>query len=452
MTREEVMQSTQEMIFHLNYNTRYGGQSPFSNITLALGVPEDMRDQRPLIAGKTLEDRWGTNISELSAPGEATFAKMGFWQNMVAEAIIDNYMTGDVEGKGFTFPVLSVSVVPELFEHPLKDKLFKLSAKFGNPYYQNYINGHSAGKKLEPSDVRSMCCRLQIDNTLIQKHVGGLFGNGDQTGSLIVVTLNYPMIAMDAVASEQEDKYEGFMHRVWEINERIRELHKWKRKIVEESWKEGFFTMASTNLRKGFDTFYTTVGFVGLWETVQALGIDENGFMSERGMETAVDILTRTREQTEQWIAEDGRLYNFEATPAESAAYKLAIKMLKEYPDAPHRGSPDAPYLTNSCHIPVEYQDDVVALLSTQANLQPILSGGTVVHLHTGEKLSPEGVEAMVKTMCSTQIPYFSVSPVYSRCACCGRIIPGNHEYCPYDHTDEQIAALRAERPDLLEG
>lgn len=452
LVKDEVQQSLQEMIFHLNYNTRYGGQAPFSNISLALDVPDDMKHQRPLIAGKTIEERWGGSESD----NFHTYATLQFWQNMIAEAIIDNFDRGDVDGKGFTFPVLSINAVPELFFHPLKKKIFALSAKYGNPYYQNYINGHSGDKKLDPSDVRSMCCRLQIDQKLIEKHTGGAFGNGDQTGSLMVVTLNYPMIAMDAHSKAGSDAsadtvFHSLMDEVTRIGNMVRDMQLWKRKVVEDSWEEGFFPMAATNLTRGFDTFYTTLGFVGLWETVEVITGSENSFFSPKGLAYAQDILTMTRQMTRNWNEETGKLFNFEATPAESAAYKLCLKMLKLYPDAPHRGTDDAPYLTNSCHIPVEYCDNVPLLLQTQATLQPILTGGTVVHLHTGEQLTAEGVEAMVKTMCETKIPFFSVSPIYSRCACCGRIIPGDHEYCPYDHTDEQIEALRKRRPDLLD-
>lgn len=452
LVKDEVEQSLQEMIFHLNYNTRYGGQSPFSNISLALDVPDDMKHQRPLIGGMTLEERWGIREDD----NYLTYAALQYWQNMVAEAIIDNFDRGDVDGKGFTFPVLSINAVPELFSHPLKKKIFALSAKYGNPYYQNYINGHSGDKKLDPSDVRSMCCRLQIDKKMIEKHTGGAFGNGDQTGSIMVITLNYPMLAMDALtrvgAGAGEDAvFQAMMDEVAYVGNLIKKAQLWKRKVVEQSWEEGFFPMAKTNLTHGFDTFYTTLGFVGLWEAIEVITGKDDGFFSERGLAYAKDVLTMSRQMTRDWNEETDKLFNFEATPAESAAYKLCLKMLKEYPDAPHRGTAEAPYLTNSCHIPVEYCDNVPLLLHTQSTLQPILTGGTVVHLHTGEQLTADGVEAMVKTMCATKIPFFSVSPIYSRCECCGRIIPGDHEYCPYDHTDEQIAALRKRRPDLLD-
>lgn len=452
MVLDEVVQSTQEMIFHLNYNTRYGGQAPFSNISLALDVPSDMAQQRPLIGGKTLEERWSRPVPGHDAETAATYESLAFWQQMIAEAILDNFMRGDIEGKGFTFPVLSINAVPELFSHPLKDKVFALSARFGNPYYQNYVNGYSGDHKLDPSDVRSMCCRLQIDQNMIRKHTGGAFGNGDQTGSIIVITQNYPMIAMDAYkpGMSPDEAYEAFIKEMSRIGELIKEMELWKRKVVTQSWKEGFFPMAQTNLRRGFDTFYTTLGFVGLWEAIEVITGSDESFMTDIGLEYAQKALKHARNMAAQWSEETHTLFNFEATPAESAAYKLCLKMLKVYPDAPHRGTPEAPYLTNSCHIPVEYNDDVPALLHTQGVLQPIISGGTVVHLHTGEKLTVEGVEAMVRTMCETRIPFFSVSPVYSRCACCGRIIPGDHEYCPYEHTDEQIEALRKTKPWLL--
>ncbi len=769
------------------------GNSPFSNISLALDVPSDMANQRPLIGGKTLEERWSMPAPEHADDEDATYASLSFWQNMVAEAILDNFMRGDIDGKGFTFPVLSINAVPELFTHPLKDKVFALSARFGNPYYQNYVNGYSGDNKLDPSDVRSMCpmkgntkvliktgkcvsvqeirqvannyerdlktgraptlqvrhngmwynakpvsvepkrcrtyklrngvtvtlddrheqpmksgkgspmrvlvadelatgnylpfnaialdtqihnyiagfavgafigdgcytgnnakqlnyslntgfkegqvfdkvksffesmgfntsdaldgkvhslrvwghsgaarswmsqfvegdsalnkrisnvafnrgahflrglldgwyntdggnrgriyaaseglregfqhicgslgvhynvsdkpderedrlgdthspvwtckfhtrasygsdfffengyywfpieeieeykptynekfycfaveseehlfqlanglvthnCRLQLDKSMIRKHTGGAFGNGDQTGSIIVITQNYPMIAMDACKANMhpDDAFNAFVAEVTRIGELIKEMELWKREVVTQSWKEGFFPMAQTNLRRGFDTFYTTIGFVGLWEAVEVITGNSESFLTEYGLDYAKRVLQHGRGMAMRFSEETDTLFNFEATPAESAAYKLCLKMLRVYPDAPHRGTKEAPYLTNSCHLPVEYNDNVPALLHTQSVLQPIISGGTVVHLHTGEKLTVEGVEAMVRTMCETRIPFFSVSPVYSRCACCGRIIPGDHEYCPYEHTDEQIEALRKSKPWLL--
>lgn len=797
MTMEEVDQSMQELIFHLNYNTRYGGQSPFSNVTLSLTIPDDMRDRRPLVGGQTLEDRWGADTFTASCAGDhVTYGDLAMWQNIVGEAILNNFMRGDSKGTGFTFPVLTISVTEEFFQHPLKKKVFELSAKFGNPYFQNYINGYSGGEKLNPSDVRSMCplagstllplragrgvfiqkiavaydaqervgasyealhngawekarvvrvddcaatvtiklangiqvvmddrheqparvsknsstevfkggelnegmylpvaatgiadeydnyiagyvagayvgdgsvikggvdecckslifslstsgkkvharsiienffaaqgykvsitekedvalvslrigcsgdaaerwvrqfvegdtaqekkltqrvfqlggaflrglldgwmatdggnrgriytasetlaeqfchvcgmlgvhynmridkpdtrdgrlgtnpvytckvhtrdcygnvfffadgyywfpiesvsmkredglktmyclavdsdehlfqlanglvthnCRLSINEKEIRKHVGGLFGNADQTGSLQVVTLNLPMLAMTARQISGADvaaRYSNFVNIIDAVMEKVKAEQLWKREIVERSFDEGFFSMAKANFKRGFKTFFTTVGFVGLWEAIEAITGDEDSFLKEENLQMAVDVLNHMRGVTDRWTEETGKLFNLEATPAESAAHKLAIKMLKTFPDAPHRGTAEAPYLTNSCHIPVELQNRVDLLMQTQSRLQPLLSGGTVLHLHVGEELDSDGVEAMVRAMCGSPIPYFSVSPVYTKCDCCGRIIPGTHEYCPHEHTDEQVEALRRRRPDLIE-
>ena len=455
MTMEEVDQSMQELIFHLNYNTRYGGQAPFSNITLSLTIPDDMRDRRPLVGGQTLEDRWGADTFTASCAGDhVTYGDLAMWQHIVGEAILNNFMRGDSKGTGFTFPVLTISVTEEFFQHPLKKKVFELSAKFGNPYFQNYINGYSGGEKLNPSDVRSMCCRLSISEKEIRRHVGGLFGNADQTGSLQVVTLNLPMLAMTARQISGDDvaaRYSNFVDIIDAVMEKVKAEQLWKREIVERSFDEGFFSMAKANFKRGFKTFFTTVGFVGLWEAIEAITGDEDSFLKEENLQMAVDVLNHMRGVTDRWTEETGKLFNLEATPAESAAHKLAIKMLKTFPDAPHRGTAEAPYLTNSCHIPVELQNRVDLLMQTQSRLQPLLSGGTVLHLHVGEELDSDGVEAMVRAMCGSPIPYFSVSPVYTKCDCCGRIIPGTHEYCPHEHTDEQVEALRRRRPDLIE-
>ena len=432
------------------------GNSPFSNITLALTVPADMKVERPLVGGKTMEERWGADTFICSCADEhLTYGDIEMWQNIIAEAILKNFLRGDSKGTGFTFPVLTVSVTEEFFKHPLKDLVFELSSKFGNPYFQNFINGHSAGEKINPSDVRSMCCRLSINEKDVRKHIGGLFGNADQTGSLQVVTMNLPMMAvMGSIGNRNagiQERYDGFMHVVENVMCCIKEEQLWKRQIVEQSFDDGFFSMAKANFKRGFSTFFTTVGFVGLWEAVEFISGEPKSFLIPQYLEMAAKILERIRVVTEGWTAETGKLFNLEATPAEAAAHKLAIKMLKTFPDTPHRGTKEAPYLTNSCHIPVEYQGQVDLLLQTQSVLQPILSGGTVVHLHTGEELDSAGVEAMVRSMCNTPIPFFSVSPVYTKCECCGRLIPGTHEFCPHEHTDEQVADFRKRYPEHVE-
>jgi len=209
--------------------------------------------------------------------------------------------------------------------------------------------------------------------------------------------------------------------------------------------------MAASNLSRGFETFFTTIGFVGLWEAVEILTGNEDSFLTEEGMKLAQEILTTMRETTRGFIEETGKLFNMEATPAESACYKLAQKALKEFPGIPHGGLKKAPYFTNSCHIPVELQDKLDLVFMTQSKLQVIPNGGTVTHFYTGEDLTADQIETFVKMVCKSPIPYFSVTAIYSICPICGRVA-GAWTECPNNHTPQQIENLKQTRPDLVTG
>jgi ribonucleoside-triphosphate reductase len=234
---------------------------------------------------------------------------------------------------------------------------------------------------------------------------------------------------------------DNFIIRLESIMNQIKEEQLWKRAIVEEFFEKGFFPMSKSNFKRGFDAFYTTIGFVGLWEAVQILTDSENSFLEDEGMELAKSILSFMADTIEGFINETHKLFNLEATPAESASYKLAKKAIKRFPDVPYRGVEKTPYFTNSCHIPVELQNRLDLIFMTQSELQTIPSGGTVTHFYTGEEMSPEEVETVVKVVCETPIPYFSVTTVYSVCPIHG-YIPGAHEFCPYDHSEDDLKGI----------
>lgn len=775
-TEREVKQCIQELMFHLNFNSRWGSQTPFTNITLAVTVPGDLKNSAILVAGQPLHE-----LGYPSAEGK-TYSDMGVWQKMIIDALLDTYIEGDANGNGFTFPILTTNVTEEFFSMPIKDKIFELTAKFGTPYFQNFINGKSGGQKINPDDVRSMCplhgdtlvmvktdhkgisirriqdvhgssqkgtkysvfhagrwieadvvvnktvgmkkfkmsnnsevvmdlrheqpikraigegvellmandievgmwvpfnservddfgskeagfavglyvgdgsisspgsiyyslnkntdkenaqrvsrffedfgfrvsmsedcelltlrvsgasngaaiswikqyvsgdnareksltqrvfnaggefldgllegwyasdggnrgriyssseqlltdfesvcallgrhyrtsrgtpdtrgdrlsdtpvhtlkfhtrqsyanqfffedgywwfkvesiekvndenaqkaycfvvksedhlftlgngmvthnCRLQINQKEIQRHVGGLFGNADQTGSLQVVTISLPFLAMAAKSQTYESVIDCFHRSLLNTMETIKKEQLWKRDVVESFFKRGLFPTAKSNFKRGFDTFFTTIGFIGLWECVQILTGDEDSLLTQDGLALGVEILTKMYERVVELTEETGKLFNLEATPAESASYKLAKKALKYFPDIPHRGLKKSPYFTNSCHIPVEYQGDLQAIFSTQNVLQTIPSGGTVVHFYLGDEMTAKQVEDSVRFICeNTELPYFSMTTVYSMCEICGRI-PGAHEVCPNEHTEEQVAELKAKRPELV--
>lgn len=455
LARREVYQSIQELLFHLNYNNRWGGQSPFSNITLAITCPKDMRDRVALVGGKPLADYYDQVTQGVEIPSLLTYGELGNWQELVLNAILDTFMAGDRRGNGFTFPVLTINATPEFFEHKVRHKVFALAAKYGTPYFQNFVNGRSGGgHRINPEDVRSMCCRLSIDESMVRKHVGGLFGNAEQTGSLQVVTLSLPYLAQEALdvslAKGHGPNVGEFTDRLGEVMDLAKEEMLWKRQVVDYYLERGLFPMAKSNLKRGFVTYFTTIGFVGLWEAVAILTNDDRSFLTPEGMAIAKSILHFMLERVNGYTAETGKLFNLEATPAESASYKLAKKALRNLPQIRHQGTKRAPYFTNSCHLPAELQDRLDLVFATQSELQTIPNGGTVTHFYTGEAMTAEQVETFVKTVCETPLPFFSVTPVFSVCIKHGHI-PGAHVYCPLC-TEADAKEIQATRPDLVEG
>jgi len=406
------------------------GNSPFSNITLALDIPKDLKNDCALINGERCDKSYG---------------ELREYQQMIAEAVLNVFIQGDKKGTGFTFPVLTLAYTKDFFDNPLCNKVCELTGKYGTPYFQNYVNGESGGVKLDPADVRSMCCRLQIQLSDIKKS-GGLFGNGEQTGSLIVVTISLPALAAWAKGDVKE-----FNKKLLYVMRLIKNAHLWKRDVVNEYYRRKFHYTAYKHLgERGFKSFFTTFGFIGLWEAVQIVTGNEDSFLNKEGMELAMDILQSMVTTAKHYAADTETLMNVEATPAESTCYKLAKKLRKNFPGAPTQGTEEAPYLTNSTHIPVYYNHRLDLNLFTQSKLQAIVNGGTVFHYYLGEQLSIDGVKAVLKTLGLTKLPYFSISPVYTICECCGNVIPGYMEYCPHEHTDEQVRAYKKKYPHLV--
>jgi ribonucleoside-triphosphate reductase len=419
------------------------GNCPFSNITLDITVPEDMKDELALIAGKPIKDFYDYTVDGIRVNNH-TYGDLWEWQRLVAEAFIDTFNEGDKEGKSFTFPVLTLNVEESFFDHPLTNKICKFTAKYGIPFFQNFINGKSGEEKMDPRAVRAMCCRLNLNLAEITNTTGGLFGNSDGTGSLMVVTINLPYIAKESAGD-----MEVFNNRLKYVMEKVRELHLWKREKVNSALESGFLALSKKTLPKGFDTFFTTVGFIGLWECVEILNKDENSLLTEEGLALGETILRTMTRRTKQWVDQYKALWNLEETPAESASYKLAQKSLKQFPDINHRGLKKAPYFTNGCNIPVEYQDDLMQVLRVRTRLQAIPNGGTATHFYIGEEWGVEETKEFIKAICQTSIPYFSISTVYSICPICGYKV-GAHEICPNKHTAEQINWLRNTHPELI--
>ena len=463
MARDEAFQCMQELVYPLNVTTRYGAQSPFSNLSLALEIPGDMRNQPVLIAGK----QFGDMFPDTHGGRTVVYADMEEWAQEIANALIMVYTHGDYRKIGFTFPILNLNVTEKFFSHPLKNKILALTAKFGTPSFSNYINGLTGGQAMDPADVRAMCCRLSVDTKAVHKHCGGAFGNADQTGSLQVVTMSFPAIAMESAASAGAEKHgkkgkkgqrtntaptslDAFLARVGEIMDRIYAEQCWKRDVIETKFKENFYPTASGNFAHGLRYFYTTIGYVGLWEAVQVVLGDEHSFSTDRGLEAASIILQFCADRCREYSERGNGMVNFEATPAESAAHKLALKALKRFPDVPVQGNGYAPYFCNSCHLPPHMQGRLDVALESQDRLQPIHTGGTVYHYHTNEELKAADAETILRALCKTRIPQFTISPVYSVCPACGARFAGHVEECPNTHTAEQLERVRRMHPESI--
>lgn len=776
LARRDVYQAIQNFIFHLNYSTRYGQQKPFSNISLDITIPYDMEDQLALIAGIPVADHFDYTVDGVRV-NNTTYGQLWEWQRLVAEAFLDTFNKGDADGRGFTFPVLTLNVVDEFFDHPLTNKICEFTAKYGIPFFQNFINGVSGGERTDPKDVRAMCplhpsekimvksskhqrpsvlpisrvytgirqgvtyqvlmngkwedcgaiqvpkknpltitlangvsvrmdgqhlqpmkktkggscitipghdlivgdylpfatesfpdtkcnreagyivgafagdgsyndsgalvfslnntskkvvqtrvvdffeamgyhckvtntkrevfsvyvggntqspatwmqqyipkatardkeftphiyslgaeflegilegwyatdggnrghiytgsekmcedfkdicgvlgkgyvvdmegdtregcygtepiytlkyhsrdnyedffftednmrwfpiskiestsnkesiyycltvdsddrlfqlanglithnCRLSLSLSDISKKTGGLFGASDNTGSIMNITVNLPYIA-------EETKGLGisaFYTRLHEVMELVREVHQWKRKRVTEALDKGYLSLSKQVLPHKYETFFTTVGFIGEWEAVEILTGDELSLLTPEGITLGKEILQYMVDTTKEWSAKYEALWNLEESPAESASYKLAAKSLKQFPDIKHRGTKKAPYFTNGCNIPAEYQNDISQIIKVRSELQPIPTGGTATHFYVAEKWTAEQVKEFIKTICQTPIPYFSISTVYSICPICGYHV-GVHETCPNEHSPAEIAELKRKYPDKV--
>lgn len=456
LARKKVRKAVRSFIWNMNNTNRWGGQTPFSNITLALSVPDDMKDRPAMVGEKPIADHYDKMSSGIEVK-RTTYGDMYPWQRLVADAFLDTFIGGDYEGNMFTFPVLTVNLTKDLFEDEIRHKVWQLTAKFGNPQFQNFLNGvTSVDKKLDPADVRSMCCRLSLDLDELKSHTGGLFGNSDATGSLQNITMSLPFLAMWVRERWERKEFgdreltQAFKMELSRVIGLIRDEQIWKRKVVEERFDQGFYKMVRCNLPRGFKTFFTTIGFMGLFECVQALTGDDAGFLSEEGMQLAEEIELHMTKEVDRTKKDTGALFNLEATPGESAAIKLARKALKEFPEVPHRGLKSRPYFTNSCHLPAELQDQTDLVFLTQSRLQTIPSGGTVTHFYVGEDLRPDEVEAVVRSICETPIPFFSLSVIFSMCIKHGRIV-GYHEYCPLC-TEADAKEIAKTHPELIVG
>ena len=403
----EVKHCIESFIFGVNTPSRWGTQAPFTNITLDWTVPPDLAAQPCIVGGKQMDFTYGDCKKEM---------------DMINKAFIEVMIEGDAEGRGFQYPIPTYSITRDFDWSETENNrlLFEMTAKYGTPYFSNYINSD-----MEPSDVRSMCCRLRLDLRELRKKSGGFFGSGESTGSVGVVTINMPQIAY--LSSDEND----FFKRLDKLMDIAARSLKIKRTTVEKLMDAGLYPYTKRYLGS-FNNHFSTIGLVGMNEAgLNAKWLNMELTYTET-QDFAVRVLNHMRERLSDYQEQYGDLYNLEATPAESTAYRLAKHDKARYPDIITANENGTPYYTNSSHLPVGYTEDVFSALDIQDKLQPLYTSGTVFHTFLGEKLPDwKSAAALVRKIAENyELPYYTLSPTYSVCANHG-YLAGEQSVCP---------------------
>ena len=408
LSYKEVKQCIQSFVYGVNTPSRWGTQAPFSNITLDWTVPNDLAELNCIIGGKDVDFKYKDCKKEM---------------DMVNKAFIEIMIEGDANGRGFQYPIPTYSITSDFdwSETENNKLLFEMTAKYGTPYFSNYINSD-----MEPSDVRSMCCRLRLDLRELRKKSGGFFGSGESTGSVGVVTINMPRIAY---LSKDEDEFYSRLDKMMDIAARSLKV---KRTVITKLLDGGLYPYTKRYLGT-FDNHFSTIGLVGMNEACLNACWIKKDLTHEEAQEFTKDVLNHMRERLSDYQEQYGDLYNLEATPAESTAYRLAKHDLKRFPDiitATEKGK--TPYYTNSSHLPVGYTADIFDALDIQDELQTLYTSGTVFHAFLGEKLPDWRAAASIirKIAENYKLPYYTLSPTYSVCAEHG-YITGEQYTCP---------------------
>jgi anaerobic ribonucleoside-triphosphate reductase len=404
LSYEQIYQGVQQFVFNLNVPSRWGMQTPFTNITIDWTVPEDLREKQPVIAGKQQP---------------FTYADCQPEMDLINRAFIEVMTRGDRKGRIFTFPIPTYNVTKDfVWDSENAKLLFEMTAKYGIPYFQNFLNS-----SLQPSDVRSMCCRLQLDLRVLRARGGGLFGSAEMTGSVGVVTINLPRIAYLAKTKEV------FFAQLADLMDTAKLSLEIKRRVVQENIDRGLLPYTKRYL-PSLRNHFSTIGLNGMNEAcLNLLGKDIG---TEEGTAFAQEVLVFMRDRLVAYQEETGNLYNLEATPAEGVTYRFAKEDHARYPDMIQAGTPDAPYYTNSTHLPVSYTNDPLFALDHQDSLQTRYTGGTVLHLFLGERVQDwKTCAQFVKNVAeSYHLPYFTLTPTFSICPKHG-YIAGEVAQCP---------------------
>ena len=408
LSYKEVKQCIQSFIYGVNTPSRWGTQAPFSNITLDWTVPNDLRDLPAIVGGKEMDFTYGDCQEEMK---------------LVNKAFIEIMIEGDANGRGFQYPIPTYSITSDFDWSPTENNklLFEMTAKYGTPYFSNYINSD-----MEPSDVRSMCCRLRLDLRELRKKSGGFFGSGESTGSIGVVTINMPRIAY--LATDEADFYKR-LDRMMDISARSLKI---KRTVITKLLNEGLYPYTKRYLGT-LDNHFSTIGLVGMNEAGLNANWIKADMTDEKCQKFTMEVLDHMRERLSDYQEQYGDLYNLEATPAESTSYRLAKHDVAQFPEiitAAEAGG--APYYTNSSHLPVSYTDDIFTALDIQDELQTRYTSGTVFHAFLGEKMPDwEAAATLVRKIAENyKLPYYTISPTYSVCKNHG-YISGEQYTCP---------------------
>jgi len=407
LNREQVSQLMQEFIYNLNVPSRWGTQTPFTNLTFDMVCPEDLRNVYPVVGGRTADFTYGDLQAEM---------------DMINGAFIDVMLAGDRSGRVFTFPIPTYNITADFdWDHPNTTRLFEMTAKYGLPYFQNFLNS-----ELSPGMVRSMCCRLQLDVRELLKRGNGLFGSAEQTGSIGVVTIN-----MARLGHLHANDLDGLLRSLDRLMDMAKDSLELKRKTVSRLMENGLFPF-SRHYLGSFRNHFSTIGVNGMNECIRNFTADRHDITDKTGIVFAEKIMHYMRERLVQYQEETGHLYNLEATPAEGTTYRLAKEDARRYPDILQAGTPEAPYYTNSTQLPVGFTDDPFLALTLQDRLQTLYTGGTVLHLYMAEQISSAEVcKRVVRNALSRfRLPYLTITPTFSTCPHHG-YLSGEQEMCP---------------------
>ncbi|MCV6599235.1 MAG: ribonucleoside triphosphate reductase [Alphaproteobacteria bacterium] len=420
LSYERVKQEMQQMLHFIGTPSRWGTQTPFINFTFDWVCPEDLRGKNPIIGGKEVTD--------------FTYGDLQEEMNMINRAFIECMTEGDAKGRLFTFPIPTYNITKDFpWDDPNTDLLFDMTAKYGIPYFQNFVNSD-----LNPTDVRSMCCRLQLDLRELLKRGGGLFGSGEQTGSIGVVTINCARLGYVHKGNE-----EALFERANELMELAKQSLEMKRKTVQRYMDGGLYPFSKRYLGS-LRSHFSTIGVNGINEMIRNFTNDKEDITTKFGQDFALRFLDNMRDKMVHFQEETGNLYNLEATPAEGTTYKLAREDKKRFgDDIIQAGTEDAPYYTNSSQLPVGFSDDMFEAMDLQEDLQRKYTGGTVFHMYMGERISDgDACKSLLKKVTARyKMPYFTVTPRFSICPKHG-YLKGEHKFCP--KCDEELIARKS--------